>query len=246
MNKLKLKIGITFLCLCTGILGWTQNNNILRTCLEIVQHPQDFQYSIDSSEFSELKNPIFYSEQDYTDALIIDNENLHFIDFNKDGNNDIIYKDTAHHEAIILFAKKGNDFHEIWSFPGKLMDIKQGKETIIYVQMNSYACLDISMLIELTVHNDNSITENSIAYHNETKIENIETTFEQQIISGILRIQPNLNDQEKMDPCTGDLKKGNHLRIIDNKTVTIIKKQKDWLLVIYKENNRSHIGWIKN
>lgn len=237
------KIGITFWCLCTGLLGWTQNNNSLRTSLQLVQN---FQYPMDSSEFSELKNPIFYSEQGYTDAFIIDNENLHFIDFNKDGNNDIIYQDTAHHQAIILFAKKDNDFFEIWSFPGKLIDIKQGKETIIYVQMNSYACLETSMLIELIVHDDNSITENSIAYHNDTKIDNFDTKFEQQIISGILRTQPIIDDKEKISPCTGDLLVGNQVRTIENKVITVIKKQKDWLLVVYKEKDKNIIAWIKN
>ena len=126
------------------------------------------------------------------------------------------------------------------------MDVKQDHETTIYIVMHFVGCAANTALTKLIVHCDNTIAQSILFCHNETAIQNIDGTFEQKKISGILRSQPVLDDKKKTDPCTGDFKIGNQVRTIKNKTVTIIKKQKDWLLVVDKEKDRSIISWIRN
>lgn len=236
---------IIFFIFITHFLSAQDGNNLTKW-LQLMQKPAESRFQIDSTGFSELKNPIFYTKNGATDAFITDSENMHLIDFNNDGDKDIIYQDTEHHQAIILFANKGNDFVEIWSFPGTLVEINQEEETTIYVAMNAFGCIETSMLFELVVNNDNTLTESSIAYHNDTAITNIDTTFYQKKVSGVLRTQPVINDQRIIDPCTGDAKTGNQVRVIENKTVTVIKDHKDWLLVVYKQNETNIISWIIN
>ncbi|MEE9361219.1 MAG: hypothetical protein V3U92_01325 [Cellulophaga sp.] len=231
--------------MCDILIGYAQTNSALETSLQLLQKPPEFQFSIDSTGFSKLKKSQFYSESGDADTFIINSKNIHYVDFNNDGNKDIIYQDTRHYKATILFVKKGDNFVEIWSGPGKLIEVKQ-EEAIIYVKSHSVACHPISMLIELTVNNDNTIADSLIMHHNETIIKNIDKIFEQKKVSGMLRTQPVLDDKEKKNPCTGNLRTGNRIEAIKNIEVTVIKKQEDWLLVVYKEKDISIIGWIKN
>lgn len=228
------------------IIGYAQNDSTLVKDLELLQKPAEFQFSIDNSGYSKIESSQFYSKRGDTDAFIINPKDIHFLDFNNDGYKDIIYQDTRHYQATIIFVKKGNDFKEIWSGPGKLIEVKQGKETTVYVIMNFIGCSPISILNKLIIHNDNSITESSISYHYKTIIENTDVIFEQKNVSGILRTQPVLDNKELNDPCTGGSVIGNQLRTIENKEITIIKKQKDWLLVVYKDKSNSIVSWIKN
>ncbi len=243
---MKIKILLAIVCLCNTLIGCAQISSALKTSLELLQKPPEFQFPIDNTGFSKLIRPKFYSSRGDTDAFIIDSKNIHFVDFNNDGKKDIIYQDTQHYQETILFVKKGNDFVEIWSGPGKLIDIKQDKVTTIYIVMHFVGCAANTVLSKLIVHNNNAITESTLAYHYETTIKDTDATFQQKKISGILRTQAILDDKKKKEPCTGKFKTGNQIRTIDNKTVTIIKKQKDWLLVVYKEKNKSIIGWIRN
>ncbi|WP_152538484.1 hypothetical protein [Aquimarina macrocephali] len=237
---------LAIVSMCNILIGSAQNNNALRVSLKLLQTPPEFQFSMDSTGFSKLAKPQFYSAIADTDVININPRNIHFVDFNNDGNKDIIYQDTQHYLATILFVNKDNDFKETWSGPGKLVEVKQGEETIIYVLKNAIGCDYSSQLIELIVHNDNTITQSSITYHYNTTIRDTNTVLKQKKISGILRTQPILDNKDKVDSCSGDLINGNQLKTIENKIVTIIKKQKNWLLVIYKEKDNSSIGWIRN
>ncbi len=228
------------------LIGYAQNNNAIRASLKLLQTPTEFQFSMNNNGFSKLATPQFYSANGHTDVFTINPRNIHFVDFNNDGNKDIIYQDTQHYLATTLFVNKNNDFTEMWSGPGKLVEVKQGEETTIYVLKNAIGCDYSSRLIELIVHNDNTITQSSIAYHYNTTIRGVNAVLKQKKISGILRTQPILDNKDKVDPCSGDLINGNQLKTIENKIVTIIKKQKNWLLVIYKEKDNSSIGWIIN
>ena len=97
----------------------------------------------------------------------------------------------------------------------------------------------------LVVNSDYTITPKTIELYSQTKIGTISKPFEQRIISGVLRTQPVIDDKQKTDPCTGDLKTGNQIRTVKNKTVTVIKTQNRWVLVVLKEKDQSIIGWVK-
>ncbi|PKV51389.1 hypothetical protein ATE84_3474 [Aquimarina sp. MAR_2010_214] len=232
--------------MCNILIGCAQNNDALTESLKLLQKPPEFEFPIDSTGFSKIVTPQFDLANGHSNMFIINTKNIHFIDFNNDGNKDIIYQDTQHYQTTMLFVNEDNTFIETWSSPGKLMEVKQGEETTIYVLKSAIGCDTNSVLMELSIHSDNTITESLISHHYKTAITSMDAIFEQKKISGILRTQPVLNNQEKKDPCTGDLKNGNQVRTIENKAVTVIKKQKDWLLVIYKEKDRSIISWIKN
>jgi len=178
-------------------------------------------------------------------VFTITSKNVHLVDINNDGQKDIIYQENRPYPATVLFVKKGNDFVEIWNGSGALVDIREGKHTTIYLLTSAIGCFDMNMLSELTVNSNNTIIDNTIGLYSELKMENINNTFEQNIISGILRTKPIVDDHKKTDPCSGDLKTGNQLQTIDNKEVTVIKNQNDWSLVVLKEKNHSIIGWVK-
>jgi hypothetical protein len=223
-----------------------QNNNNLKTGLLLLENSTGFQLPIDSTGFSEIKNPIFYSKQGYTDAFIIDGKYVHLVDFNNDGLKDIIYQDKRHYNATILFACNGDDFIEIWSGPGVLVAIEKDNNTSVSVVSNAVGCFPITLLIELTIDNQNNVTENTIALHHETNLKKSNTKFEQQTLSGILRTQPLVDDEEKIDPCTGDPIIGNHIRTLEDQVVTAIYKEKVWWQVLYKKEDQTGlIGWVK-
>lgn len=231
---------------CVTVIGYAQNNNNLKTNLQLLQKPIAFRFLMDSTGFSKIENPQFYSTISHANLPALNSKNIHFIDFNNDGYKDIIYQDTEHYSTTKLFVNKQNNFIEIGNYTGNFIEIKKEIKTKIYVVKHAVGCDFYSELIELTISNDNTITENRIAYHYNTKIEEINTILEQKKISGILRTQPILNNKKQIDPCSGNLIIGNQLKFIENKKITIIKKQKNWLLVIYKEKDNSILGWIKN
>jgi len=233
---------------CVALIGSAQNNTSLKTSLQLLQKPAAFQFPIDSTGFSKVLNAQFYSERDSGSVEIfnIKSKNIHFVDFNNDGNKDIIYQDTRHYQATTLFVKRGNKFIELWSGSGKLIEVNTGKRTTIYVLKHFLGCSPVSVLTQLIVHNDNSISQSSLSCHNEITIRNVNTTFEQKKISGILRTQPILDNKDKIDPCHGDVVIGNQIGTIENKVVTVIWKQEGWLLAVNKIKDNSTIAWIKN
>lgn len=224
---------------------FSQKDIKLETSLRLLQHPPEYKFTIDNSGFSKITNLKFYQENGTILPFNIESKNIHFIDFNNDGNKDIIYQDSFPYQTTLLFVNKNNNFFEIWTGAGGLVEIKQEKETIIYVLNHPIGCYNNIQLIEIMVNNDNYVTENLIAYHVDPKIKNLATVFKQKKLSGILRIQPILDNKIKIDPCTGESITGNQVRTIKNETVTIIKKQDNWFLVLYKENDISIISWIQ-
>ncbi|MDH7447580.1 hypothetical protein [Aquimarina sp. 2201CG14-23] len=231
-------------CLFLPLSGCAQNNSV-KTQLQLLQTPLDYQFPIDSIGFSEIKNTNFLTKNGAAGEFDINSNNVHLIDVNNDDQKDIICQDNRHYQTTIVLIKKGNDFVEIWNKPGALVDIKQGKQTTIYVLCRAIGCLNETSLSELAVNNDNTITENIIELHTDTKLTKLNTTFEQKTLSGILRTQPIIDDIKKKDPCTGDVKRGNQIRVIENKNVIVIKTQSDWCLVVLKEKEQSSVGWIK-
>ena len=247
LTKMKVKpVFLVIGCLCTTLIGCVQNNDHLKTSLRLMQNSPEFQFSLDSTGFSKIKNLKFYSAIDSTVIPTPNSNNIHVVDFNNDGYKDIIYQNKEHYPETKLFVRKGNNFMELCSYAGALVKIKQDKETTIYVLKQAIGCDVFSELIQLTINNNNAITKSTITYHYNTKIETTNPIFEQKKISGILRLQPIIDDTNKIDPCSGDLINGNQLKTIENKIVTIIKTHKNWSLVLYKEKNNSTIGWIKN
>lgn len=224
--------------------GYAQDES-LEIQLQLLQNSSEYQFPIDSTGFSKIKNAKFYTKNGNTDVFAINSNNIHLVDINKDGEKDVIYQDNRHYQATVLLVKKEDDFVEIWNGSGVLVHLRKGKETIIYVLNSAIGCFDITMLSTLVMSND-KLTEKTIALSSETKIGVIDKTFEQRMISGILRTQAIVDDKKKTDPCTGDFKIGNQIRTIENKEVTIIKKQNEWLLVVLKEKEQSIIGWVKN
>jgi len=233
-------------CICMALTGNAQTNSSLQTQLQLLQKPSETEFSLDSSGYSTIKNAKFFTKSGDTDVFDIKSQNIHLVDFNNDGFNDIIYNEERLHQATVLLVNKGNDFVEIWNGPGALVDVKQGKETTIYVRTNSIGCFPYVMLFELTIKNDNSFTQSTIGYHSDTEVKNVTMIPEKQQLSGILRTQPLVDDEKKKDPCTGDAMIGNQIRTLNNETVAILKKQDNWLLVIYKNNNTGLLSWIKN
>ncbi len=233
-----------FWCLVFALSGCAQNND-LKTQLQLLQTPLGFKFSMDSTGFSKVENAKFYTKNDDTDMFDINSTNVHLIDINNDGKKDVIYQDNRHYLATVLLVKKGNDFIEIWNGSGALVYLKKGEQTTLSVLSNAIGCFDSTMLSEVVINEDNTFTENVITIHSDTKIEKIDKAFEQELISGILRTQPVIDDTKKIDPCTGESKTGNQLRMLQNKKITVIKKQSDWLLVVLKEKDIRIIGWIK-
>ncbi|QXP59100.1 hypothetical protein [Olleya sp. HaHaR_3_96] len=65
-------------------------------------------------------------------------------------------------------------------------------------------------------------------------------------ISGILRRSPVVDDTQKKDVCTGEAIIGNHIDQLMDQQVVVLRKKKDWLLVILeKSEGYSIVGWIK-
>ncbi len=241
MNKVFL-FGIWCLFLTLSV---DAQKNSLKTQLQLLQIPLDYEFPLDSTGFSAIKNAKFYTKSGDTDVFNITNKNIHIVDVNNDGEKDIIYQDNRHYQATAVFVKKDNDFVEIWNRSGALVYIQEGEQTTIYILRNAIGCLYRTMLSELIVNKDNSFIENLIGLHTDTKLTTLDTTLEQKTLSGILRTQPVIDDTNKTDPCSGDLKIGNQIGTIDNKEVTVIKTQNEWLLVVLKEKDSSVIGWIK-
>ena len=233
-------------CMCMALTGYSQTNSSLQTQLQLLQKPSETKFPLDSSGFSKIKTEKFYAMNGDADVFDINSQNIHLVDFNNDGQKDIIYQENRLHQATVLLVKKGSDFVEIWNGPGAIAEVKQGKETIIYVRTNSIGCFPYVMLFELTMKNDNSFTQSTIGYHSDTEVKNVQRVTQKRQLSGILRTQPIVDDEKKKDPCTGDAIIGNQIRTLNNETVTILKKQDNWLLVVYKNNNTGLISWIKN
>lgn len=234
--------GIWFLFL--ALSGCAQNST-LEIQLQLLQNPLEHKFTLDSTGFSNIKKAKFFTKSGNANVFDINSNNIHVVDVNKDGKKDIIYQDTRQYPATVLLVRKGDDFVEIWNGTGALVDVKQGKHTTIYVLSSAIGCFDITMLSELMIKRDNILIENTIALHSDTKIEKTNKTFEQKIISGIVRTQPSIDNKEKTDPCTGDVKTGNQIKTIENVEVTVIKKQNDWLFIVLKEKGNSIIGWVK-
>ncbi|MBG6130348.1 hypothetical protein IWQ47_001569 [Aquimarina sp. EL_43] len=234
--------GIYYLFLTLS--GYAQDSS-LKTQLQLLQNPSECKFLLDNTGFLAIKNAKFYTKNGDTDVFDINSKNIHIVDVNNDGAKDIIYQDNRHYHATVLLIKKGNDFVEIWNGSGALVSLKEGEKTTMYVLSSAIGCFDMTMLSVLVINSDNILTENTIALYSDTKMGVINKTFEQKIISGTLRTQPVTDDKKKTDPCTGDLKTGNQIRVIENKAVTVIKKQNEWFLVILKEKDQSIIGWVK-
>lgn len=221
------------------------SNNSLEKKLQLFQTPPGYQYPIDSTGYSEIKSSIFFTKNSNAEVFTMNSNNLYLVDFNNDGEKDVIYQDNRHYQTTMLLVKKGNDFVEIWKRPGRLVDVKQGKKTTFFVLNNAIGCLNEATLSELMIKNDTVIVENILTLHVDTKLNNINKTLKRQRVSGVLRTQAVVDDTKKKDPCTGDVKIGNQLRTIEDKEVTVIKNQDEWLLVVFKEVDRSMIGWVK-
>ncbi|WP_299435580.1 hypothetical protein [uncultured Aquimarina sp.] len=231
-------------CLLTTLSGYAQNNS-LKAQLQLLQTPLDYEFPLDSISFSEIKNANFLTKSGDTAVFNANSKNIHLVDVNNDGQKDIIYQDNRHYRTTVVLIKQDGDFVEIWNRSGALIDIKQGKQTTICVLSSAIGCLNETSLLELAINNDNTVAENIIALHTDTKLTKLNTTFEQKIVSGILRTQPIIDDIKKKDPCTGDLKKGNQLRVIESEDATVIKTKDDWCLLVFKEKDQSSIGWMK-
>ncbi|MEW7280361.1 hypothetical protein ABW636_17355 [Aquimarina sp. 2201CG1-2-11] len=231
-------------CLFLTLSGYAQNES-LKSQLRLLQIPSDYSFPLDSTGFSAIKNAKFYTKNGDIGIFDINGKNIHIVDLNRDGIKDIIYQDDRHYQAIIVFLKKGNDFVEIWNGSGVLVDITYGEKNTIHVLTSAIGCFDMILLSELSIKKDNSIIENTVTLHSDTKISTINTVFEQKIISGILRSQPIIDDTKKKDSCTEDMKEGNQLQKIKSKEVTVIQNKNGWLQVVLKEKDNSIIGWIK-
>ncbi len=221
------------------------SDNYLEKKLQLFQAPPGYQYPLDSTGYSKIKSSIFLTKKGNAEVFMINSDNLHLVDFNNDGEKDVIYLDKRHYQRTVLFEKRGSNFNEIWSGSGALVNVKQGKKTTIFVLNKAIGCLNESMLSELLVKNDTVIVENILTLHVDTKLNKINKRIKRQRVSGVLRTQAVVDDTKKKDPCTGDVKIGNQLKTIEDKEVTVIKNQDEWLLVVFKEVDRSMVGWVK-
>ncbi len=245
LKMTKKTMFLSICCMFLVLLTYAQDNN-LKTQLQLLKKKPEHEFYFNSKGFLKIENAKFYTKSGDTNVFVLTPENIHLIDFNNDGEKDVIYQENKPYKSTILLVKRGNDFVEIWNGTGTLVQVKQGEITNLYIRRNAIGCLYTSTLFELSIKNDSSFTENIISIHSETELNEVNTIFEQKIISGILRTQAIEDDTKKTDPCTGDLKIGNQLRIMEKEQVTVIKKQNEWLLIVAEEKNQSMIGWVKN
>ncbi|QKX04077.1 hypothetical protein HN014_03860 [Aquimarina sp. TRL1] len=231
-------------CLFLTLSVCAQDNS-LKKQLKLLQNESEHRFLMDSTGFSKIKTATFITKSIDADELIANGKNIHLVDFNNDGHKDMIYQDFSPYATIILLAKKDKGFVEIWNGSGTLVNLNHGEKNTIYTLIHAIGCYYKNRLSMLVVNSDNTITQKTIELYSETKISTISKTFEQRIISGVLRTQPVIDNKQKTDPCTGELKTGNQIRTIKNKTVTVIKTQNRWVLVVLKENDQSSIGWVK-
>ncbi len=209
----------------------------------------DFKFPIDSTGFSKFKHSKFLKNGNAVD-FIIQPKNTHVIDFNKDGLQDIIYQNTEHYTETILFINNGSSFIEIYTTPGKLIDIQLGDKTLISIFSNAIGCFEKKIFSYVTIDTYNVMSTYKLWLHYETIINNLDSSFTQRKVTGILRTQPIVDNQHKEEICTREPRKGNQIDTLINQPVTVIKQQDNWLLVLYekttKETNYATIGWIKN
>lgn len=243
---MRIKVLFVLVCLGSTLTGCAQDYPELRNRLRHLQNLDAHNFTIDSTGFSSLANPVFYSKHGKKDAFIIEGKNVHFLDFNNDGHKDIIYQSTYLQRATILFSKNGNDYREIWSGPGKPIDIKTGEETTVLVRADTLGCLGMSLLFTLNVKQDNTVVEDIIGHLHETNIQDLDDSFEPIVISGILRTHTVTDDKEKYDACWDETRRGNKIESMFNDAAIVLKKQGEWLLVLSeRRNNNRVIGWIK-
>jgi len=242
---MKIKTLFLMACMCNIFTGCAQSKSVLGTRLLLLQNPSENKFLMDSTGFSKIKNAKFYSKRGDSDVFNINSQNIHIVDFNNDGQKDIIYQETRLHQATVLLVKKDNKFIEIWNGPGVLVDIKQREETSIYVRSNGIGCFPYTMLFELIIKNDNSLMLSTIGHHSDTEVKDLKIKPMKQKLSGLLRTQPIIDNKEKKDSCTGDVMIGNQIRRLDNEEVTILKEQNDWFLVLYNSKDTNLISWIK-
>lgn len=226
-------------------LSTCTKNSTLKTQLLLLQNPPENKFALNSTGFSENKNSKFFTKSGEAFVLNINSQNIHLVDFNNDGQKDIIYQETRPYQETILLEKKGNDFVEIWSGAGKLVNVKQENETTIHILSYPIGCFNVVQLSELIIENNSTVKENIIAHHADVEIGEINNTFKKKTISGIIRTQPIINNEKKTDPCIADLKIGNQLKTVKNKEAIVLKKQNEWMLVVLKEMDNSIIGWVK-
>jgi hypothetical protein len=236
---------IGLLLICNIKIGNAQNTDTLKMSLELLQKSKEFRFPADSSGFSNFRASKFLLPNGGAVPFPIDPKNIHIVDFNNDGQKDIIFQNKFRYGTTLLFVNKDNNFKVLWSGAGTLVAITEGANPTMYVRNNPIGCFNNTQLMALTVHEDNTISENFIAYHDDTDIKDLDKALIKNSISGILRTQPIVDDTITIDPCTGDTVTGNQVRTIENDIVIILKKMENWLLVIHESKGTHIICWIQ-
>jgi len=244
MNK---KLIIYFLCLFLSNKFISQDLEDLKFSLKILNEKASFK--LDSTGLSKLNIPNFLNQY-FEEMEELENERknyFHVQDLNNDGLSDLIYSGPLPiYSSTLVFLNSKKGLQKVFDVTGNLkrLIIKDNK-TLLYIFKESCCCDNFSNFINLSISDNNEINEKVITYHYETKVENF-NELKLQLVSGILRTTPNIDNVILKDPCTEDKLKGNQILKIENQNVVILDTIPNWNLVLYKKNNEtSMLGWIK-
>ena len=217
-----------------------------QTRVELILQAPDMSFQFDSVGYSKFKDFKFYTKNGETGIFFFDSAKIHLIDFNLDGLKDVIVEERRLHNATFIFANDSKGFREVWVGPGTPVFIKKDQETTVYMYSDQVGCIDIRLLFEVRIDTNNRVEEHLFSYHQQTQVQDLNRKFITKAVTGILRTTPVIDNSDTSDSCTGEIRKGNQIKTIENQSVVVIKEIDDWQMVIYTKLNNSIIAWINN
>ena len=223
----------------SSISLFSQDFNALKIRIGLLKTTSNFK--VDSTGISKIQVPTYYCDTKEPA------NNWHVQDLNNDGLKDLIYSGPCqpyHQTAIFLNSKKG--FQLVSDLPGKIIAITNNTNGTEIHSYNPSCCCDYySSLIKVTINNTSAVEESTISFHDKTIITASDKLYSK-TISGILRSTPELDDVITKDPCTGEKVNGNVIGTVENEYVTVLNQEKNWLLVLIKQNDTySNLGWVQ-
>lgn len=244
-----MKIFLTFIFLGVVIQTRGQTLEEVSQKIHLIKTPDKI--TNDTTGFSQLPRLTMECDDHFKAYDFPENttkwDYYHVIDLNRDGLKDFIYSGPClPYNQTTVFLNDGSHLKTVFEYAGKVVSIEQLKDRTIVSLFKKSCCCDYnSDLVDVIIHRDSRVEEKWITFfgNTEVKVDQIERIK----VSGILRTQPEEVDTEVEDNCTGQLVKGNHLKIIVKTTeVTQLSREGNWRLVLYTEDaKQSWIGWIK-
>ena len=213
--------------------------------VDMILKAPELVFQFDSTGYSEFKDFKFFTKNGDTGIFFFDSAKVHLIDFNHDGLKDVIIQERRLHNATFIFTNDGKNFHEIWAGPGSPVFIENDEETTVYMYSGDVGCIDIQLLFEVKIGSRNRIGEHLFSYHHQTEVQDLNQVFITRTVTGILRTTPAIDDTDTPDTCTGEMRKGNQIRAIENESVVVIKETSNWQMIIYTQLNNSIIAWVE-